>query len=131
MSVCLFAIRFHAVQPILMKLSRNYLLIQGEFDVYLFRKTNELYRCYRQSKKLTNEIAAFRKMEIFGSEGGRKPSERSDTTLHMFYLSQLGACYMLLIPLTNGIAAFFIITKSVKEHMLNTKRRIERGFRGC
>ena len=34
LSVCLFAIRFHTVQPILMKLSKNDLLIQGEVDVY-------------------------------------------------------------------------------------------------
>lgn len=36
LSVCLFAIRFHTVQLILMKLSRNDRLTQVEVDVYFF-----------------------------------------------------------------------------------------------
>ena len=35
LSVCLFAMRFHTVQPISMKLSRNHPLIQGKVDVGL------------------------------------------------------------------------------------------------
>ena len=36
--VCLFAMRFHTVQPISMKLSRNLLLIQGKVDDQFFSK---------------------------------------------------------------------------------------------
>ncbi len=67
----------HTVQPILMKLSRNHRLIQGEVDVYFFLKKSEPYGCYMQSKKLTNRIAAFQKIKMSDSEGGRRPSERS------------------------------------------------------
>ncbi len=44
------------------------------------------YRCYRQPLKLTNGIAAFQRMQIAASEGGQRPSERSDTTPHVFHL---------------------------------------------
>jgi hypothetical protein len=44
--------------------------------------------------KLTNRIAAFEKMQIAGSEGGRRPSERSDTILQMFYLSMATLCLL-------------------------------------
>jgi hypothetical protein len=60
----------------------------------LFRKKNESYACYKQSMKLTNRIAAFEKMQIAGSEGGRRPSERSDTILQMFYLSMATLCLL-------------------------------------
>lgn len=36
--------------------------------------------------KLTNRIAAFEKVKETGSEGGRRPSERSYTTLDMIHL---------------------------------------------
>ena len=67
----------HTVQPISMKLSRNDLYTQGEVDINLVPKKNEPYLCYRQPMKLTNRIAAFEEVEEMGSEGGRRPSERS------------------------------------------------------
>ena len=86
LSVCLFAMRFHNVQPISMKLSRNDLYIQEKVDVYFVQKKNESYACYRQSMKLTNRIAGFQNVKGTGSEGGRRPSEWSFRTFHMFHL---------------------------------------------
>ena len=78
--------RFHTVQPISMKLSRNGPYTQGKVDVYLDRKKDQPYRCYRQPLKLTNGVAAFQNVQGIGSEGGRRPSERSYTTLDMIHL---------------------------------------------
>ena len=68
LSVCLFAIRFYTVQPISMKLSRNGLYTQAKVDVHFDKKTNPV--------KLTNRITVFQRIEIDGSEGGRRSSER-------------------------------------------------------
>ena len=94
MSVCLFAMHLKTVRPNAMKLSRNGVYTQGKVDIYFVPKKNKSYACYRQSMKLTNRIAAFEKMQIAGSEGGRRPSERSDTILQMFYLSVATLCLL-------------------------------------
>ena len=94
LSVCVFAMHSHTVQPISMKLSRNDLYTQGEVDIYLVRKKNEPYPCYRQSMKLTNRIPAFEKVTGRGSEGGRRPSERSYTSPNMFCLPMATRCLL-------------------------------------
>ena len=43
--------------------------------------------CYGQPGKLTNRITGFRKLERTGSEGGRRPCERSYTRPKMFQVS--------------------------------------------
>ena len=70
-----------------------------------FRKKNEPYRCYRQSIKLTNRIAAFQKSRKPDSEGGRRPSERSSATIHMIRVPVAMLC-LLPTELTNRIAAY-------------------------
>ena len=100
--------RFHTVQPISMKLSRNGLYIQEKVDVYFVHKKNESYACYRQSMKLTNRIAEFQNVKGSGRESGRRSSERSSR--HDFTrsicLKQRCACYRLPTELTNRITAF-------------------------
>ena len=49
----------HTVRPNAMKLSTEALYNQGKVDVYFFFEKNKPYRCYQQSMKLTNRIAAF------------------------------------------------------------------------
>ena len=72
---------------------------RGRSTSTFFGKKNEPYRCYRQSMKLTNRIAAFQKSRKLDSEGGCRPSERSSATIHMIrvpvaMLSVLHATYM-------------------------------------
>ena len=67
----------HTVGPNATKLPRKGLHNQGKVDVYFFFGKTEPYRCYRQSMKLTNRIAAMQKSKLSDSEGGRRPSERS------------------------------------------------------
>ena len=44
--------------------------------------------------KLTNRIAAFQKSKIPDSEGGRRPSERSYATIHVFRVSAAILCLL-------------------------------------
>ena len=77
LSVCLFAMHSHTVEPNAMKLSTSDLYHQEKVDVNFFRGKNKPCGCYRQIEKLTNRIAAFETSKVFDSEGGRRPSERS------------------------------------------------------
>ena len=94
----------YTVGPNATKLSRKGLHNQGKVDVYFFSEKNEPYRCYRQFMKLTNRIAAMQKSKKRDSEGGRRPSERSSGTRHVF---QVPAAMLYLLPtgLANRIAA--------------------------
>ena len=104
LSVCLFAMHSHTVQPISMKLSRNDLHTQGEVDIYLVRKKNEPYPCYRQSMKLTNRIAAFEKVTGRGSEGRVSAHTRHLTCSACPW--QPGGCYGQPTKLTNRIPSY-------------------------
>ena len=102
--VCLFAMRLDTVRANALKLSRNLHHTQGKVDINYFSGKNHPLTCYRQLIKLTNRIAAFQKLRIIDSEGGRRPFERSFTTIYTFY--QYYACYRQPTELTNRIAAF-------------------------
>lgn len=115
--------RFHTVQPISMKLSRNHLLIQGKVDVYFFfwKKTNPT----NATGNLRNWPIGLQYLKIVkgvGSEGGRRPSERSYTTLRMFYLS-ITILRLLPVWLTNRIAAFQNVRRTVSAGRLSCIRR--------
>jgi len=63
------------VKATVTKLSTVVNYTQGKVDMYFVSKINDSYGCYRQSMKRTNRIAAFQKIPVTGSEGGRRPSE--------------------------------------------------------
>ena len=114
LSVCLFAMHSHTIRPNAMKLSTEALYNQGKVDVYFFFGKTEACRCYRQSMKLTNRIAAMQKSKARDSEGGRRPSERSSATIHMIRVPVAMLCLLPTEP-TNRIAAFQKETKTSSE----------------
>lgn len=82
--VCLYAISSETVRVNATDLSRNLLQTQEKVDInFLPEKNCSLPYC-RLSMQLTNRIAAYENIELIGSEGGQRPSERSSMIINMF-----------------------------------------------
>ena len=92
-SVCLFAMRLNTMRANNMKLSRDLLYTHGNVDIPFFPKRNKCCTCCTQSKTLTNRVSGFQNMKGIGSDGGRRPSERSSITTNLIHLLYLYISY--------------------------------------